>query len=118
MLSGATWSAVAIVGTPVFKIVVSSDSMKNATAISHGNSRLLASASEGCEEGDSIEPGAFIFGGLGCIGHRDRNHVSIQDNKYGVSRKTSECQPGLRGLGNRHRVERGAPPLSAVHLRP
>jgi hypothetical protein len=38
MLSGATCSAAAIVGTPVFKIVVSSYSMKNATAISQGSS--------------------------------------------------------------------------------
>src|ERR1700726_966626 len=53
MLSGATGSAAAIVGTPVFRIVVSSDSMKNATAISHGRRRLLESASE------------VGFGGLG-----------------------------------------------------
>jgi hypothetical protein len=51
MLSGATRSAAAIVGTPVFRIVVSSDSMKNATAMSHGSSRLLESAKLGCEEG-------------------------------------------------------------------
>ena len=42
MLRGATLSAAAMVGTAVFRIVVSSDSMKNATATSHGNSRLLA----------------------------------------------------------------------------
>ena len=41
MLSGATLSAVAIAGTAVFKMVVSSDSMKNAIATSHGNNRLL-----------------------------------------------------------------------------
>jgi hypothetical protein len=29
-------------GTAVFRIVVSSDSMKNATATSHGSNRLLA----------------------------------------------------------------------------
>ena len=40
MLSGATLSAAAMVGTAVFRIVVSSDSMKNATATSHGNSLL------------------------------------------------------------------------------
>ena len=40
MLSGATPSALAIAGTAVFRIVVSSDSMKNATATSHGSSRL------------------------------------------------------------------------------
>ena len=44
MLSGATLSAAAMVGTAVFRIVVSSDSMKNATATSHGNSRLLDGA--------------------------------------------------------------------------
>ncbi len=60
MLSGATWSAAAMVGTAVLRIVVSSDSIKNATAISHGTKRLLEAVSEGYEEGASI--------GLGCIG--------------------------------------------------
>ena len=41
ILSGATLSAAAMAGTAVFRIVVSSDSMKNATATSHGNNRLL-----------------------------------------------------------------------------
>ncbi len=41
MLSGATLRALAIAGTAVFKMVVSSDSMKNAMATSHGNNRLL-----------------------------------------------------------------------------
>jgi hypothetical protein len=50
MLSGATLRAAEIVGTAVFRIVVSSDSMKNATATSQGSSRLLAS--------DGIEAGA------------------------------------------------------------
>jgi hypothetical protein len=72
MLSGATWSAAAIVGTPVFRIVVSSDSMKNATAMSHGSNRLLEPASESCEEGSSIGLGGLTFVGLGCIGLRDR----------------------------------------------
>jgi hypothetical protein len=65
MLSGATWSAVAIVGTAVLRIVVSSDSIKNATAISHGTRRLLEEASVGFEE-----RGLF---GLG-IELRDRAH--------------------------------------------
>src|SRR5271157_6034307 len=42
MLSGATLRACETTGTAVFRIVVSSDSMKNATATSHGRSRLLA----------------------------------------------------------------------------
>ena len=41
ILSGTTLRAWAMVGTAVFRIVVSSDSMKKATATSHGNSRLL-----------------------------------------------------------------------------
>ena len=63
MLSGATWSAAAIVGTAVLRIVVSSDSMKNATAISHGSSRLLEAASEGCGEGASIGLGGLDSSG-------------------------------------------------------
>ncbi len=48
MLSGETASALEITGTAVLRMVVSSDSMKKATATSHGNSRLTAS--EGCPE--------------------------------------------------------------------
>ena len=40
MLSGATPRAAEMAGTAVLRIVVSSDSMKNATATSHGRSRL------------------------------------------------------------------------------
>src|SRR5471030_2439640 len=43
MLRGATCSACAIVGTAVLRMVVSSDSMKNATATSHGRSCLRES---------------------------------------------------------------------------
>jgi hypothetical protein len=42
MLRGPTWRAAEIAGTAVLRMVVSSDSMKNATATSHGSSRLLA----------------------------------------------------------------------------
>jgi len=48
MLRGATCRAAEIVGTAVLRIVVSSDSMKNANATSHGSSRLLAA--EGASE--------------------------------------------------------------------
>jgi hypothetical protein len=41
MLRGPTWSAAEIVGTAVLRMVVSSDSIKNATATSHGSRRLL-----------------------------------------------------------------------------
>ena len=72
MLSGATWSAAAIVGTPVFRIVVSRDSMKNATAISHGRSRVLESASGDSGEEASIGLGWLPFVELGCIILRGR----------------------------------------------
>jgi hypothetical protein len=43
MLSGATASALAMAGTAVLRIVVSSDSIKKATATSQGNKRFTAS---------------------------------------------------------------------------
>jgi len=50
-LSGATASAYAMAGTAVFRIVVSSDSMKKATATSQGNNRFtdLPGAAGGAE---------------------------------------------------------------------
>jgi hypothetical protein len=39
--------ALATIGTAVFRIVVSSDSMKNATATSHGSTRRVAGESPG-----------------------------------------------------------------------
>src|SRR6202167_2653989 len=47
MLSGATAKALAMAGTAVFRIVVYSDSMKNPTATSHGNSRFTESGIAG-----------------------------------------------------------------------
>jgi len=54
-----------MVGTAVLRIVVSSDSIKNATAISQGTRRLLDAASVGCEREASIGLGVFISEGLG-----------------------------------------------------
>src|ERR1700677_2145770 len=75
MFRGATCKAAAIVGTAVFRIVVSSDSMKNATAMSHGRRRLLASARVGGEVEPATGPdegrlGGIAFGGPGCISLR------------------------------------------------
>ena len=56
MLSGTTSSASAIVGTAVFRMVVSIDSIRNATATSHGSRRLTEGSEEGTEGvWDSIE---------------------------------------------------------------
>src|SRR5580692_1778706 len=54
MLSGATLSASEIAGTAVFRIVVSSDSIKNATATSQGSRRLLVSDGP-CKEGATAD---------------------------------------------------------------
>ena len=76
MLSGVTFSASEIAGTAVFRIVVSSDSMKNATATSHGKSRLLeadgAAGSEGVwPEGEEVD---------GLDGMESKNYFT---NEYG-----------------------------------
>jgi hypothetical protein len=65
MLSGATPRAEEIAGTAVLRMVVSSDSIKNATATSHGRSRLEASEAEDKEGSD--EDGGAINGPAGLI---------------------------------------------------
>ena len=40
VLRGTTWKAAEMAGNAVFRMVVSKDSIKNATAISHGNRAL------------------------------------------------------------------------------
>src|ERR1700722_12609048 len=45
MLKGGTWSACAIAGTAVLRMVVSKDSMKKPTATSQGSSRLAVAVS-------------------------------------------------------------------------
>jgi hypothetical protein len=56
MFRGEMASALAMTGTAVFRIVVSSDSMKKATATSQGSIRLMASGEEGWRAGKE-EPG-------------------------------------------------------------
>jgi hypothetical protein len=60
MLRGATPRAEEIAGTAVLRIVVSRDSMKKATATSHGRSRL--EVSEGSDEDGGVinRPVRFI----------------------------------------------------------
>src|SRR5579862_9009611 len=76
MLSGTTPSACAMVGTAVFRIVVSSASLKKATATSHGTSLLLVPLRKtagfglaGAWGGESVmcrQTGNVSSGGLGC----------------------------------------------------
>jgi hypothetical protein len=49
--------------------------MKNATAISHGTSRLLEGASEARGGDGSTGPGGLAFVGFGCIGLRDNKPI-------------------------------------------
>src|SRR5580693_2687490 len=60
MLSGVTLSASEIAGTAVLRIVVSSDSMKNATATSHGRSFLLEADGAAGIEGELVELTGFM----------------------------------------------------------
>ena len=55
MLSGATLRASEMAGTAVLRIVVSRDSIKNATATSHGKRRLLEADGEDGNEGALME---------------------------------------------------------------
>jgi hypothetical protein len=63
-----------MVGTAVLRIVVSSDSMRNATAINHGSRRLLEGANVDCPETSLAGFAAFKCVGLGSIGLHDRAH--------------------------------------------
>src|SRR5271170_2720198 len=92
MLSGATLRASEIAGTAVFRIVVSSDSMKNATATSHGKSRLLAVDGENVDEGWEL---------TGVIGFAWRKKYSTPKALAETAKKsTGDCRlegaPGVR----------------------
>jgi hypothetical protein len=60
MLRGAAWRADEIAGTAVLRMVVSRDSIKNATATSHGKRRLLVSEGWRGGVGAASELDAFI----------------------------------------------------------
>ena len=107
MLSGATWSAAAIVGTAVFRIVVSSDSMKNATAISHGSRRWLESDKIGSGATGTVGLGGLRLGGLGDICFREGGffkHLMTLPKGRGTRRKhgpeapkSTRKETGFRG---------------------
>src|SRR5580658_6457627 len=61
MLSGATLRASEMAGTAVFKMVVSSDSIKNATATSQGSNRMLDGPGGACEDAAALELRGIIF---------------------------------------------------------
>ncbi len=65
MLSGATASAFATAGTAVFRIVVSTDSMKKATATSHGSICFAALPGDGgaAAAASGLAGITLVFGG-------------------------------------------------------
>src|SRR2546425_13292675 len=98
MLSGATPSAAATVGTAVVRMLVSSASMKKATATSHGSSRLTDSSGEGRGGiGGSIVRWRDTPGSAGSDGSRPRSH-----------------HRDLHAVDRRERVEQAVPLLAAV----
>src|SRR5580658_1797719 len=112
MLSGTTCKAVAIAGNAVLRMVVSSDSMKNATATSHGSMRLA----------DSVRAGV----GMG-LGKTPLGRMPIAMNHTPVTRAlcTSTSFSGgyplvLLGVGRRghgragHQPCRGGAAMSAL----
>jgi hypothetical protein len=89
----------------VLRIVVSSDSIKNATAISHGTRRLLEAAHGGSEKGDSIGRGEFTSGGLGGIGLRDT--YSFRARSIIADPTEDSATALLESLAGRRRLEEG-----------
>src|ERR1019366_7631720 len=98
MLSGATWSASETAGTAVFRIVVSSDSMKNATATSQGNKAVPARAGAG-----------FSVNALGASGElitKDK-HAANRGSPFRASRVTwmRQQQRALQKWQGQQRVQ-------------
>src|SRR5262245_40945404 len=95
MLSGAIFSAAATVGTAVLRIVVSSDSMKDATATNHGTRRLTGSPPAGA---------ALSLTGVASLGsilrrellHRPGVIVAATDRMVAILRR---LRAGTDGLG-------------------
>jgi hypothetical protein len=83
MLSGATFSASEMAGTAVLRIVVSSDSMKKATATSHGKRRLLEAVGAAGTEGDL--PELVDLGGLGGMESSHHSTSEPQDLLEGTT---------------------------------
>src|ERR1700722_2712125 len=105
MFSGATCRAAAMAGTPVLRMVVSSDSMKNATAMSQGRRRLLESDRVGGKTESALGAGGIGAGGaglveLGCISLRSFVRHARMDSS--VARFTSNnYRPSETGLHRR-----------------
>src|SRR5580704_16914697 len=92
MLSGVTFSACEIAGTAVFRIVVSSDSMKNATATSHGKSFLLEADGAAGIEGELAEL-------TGLMAMESKNHLTDESRNLLKGAVTPQIRPLLVWTG-------------------
>lgn len=105
-----------MVGTPVFRIVVSRDSMKNATAISQGNRRLLDSAREAGTEPLFVGPGFRGLDELGGIRLHDRlntkDQLSLIQRRFHPRLLDPICWNPYSSEGNR-----SCSPEASLHLR-
>lgn len=91
MLSGVTLSASEMAGTAVFRIVVSSDSMKNATATSHGKSFLL--------EADGVdETGGELVELTGLMAMESKNYITNEWKDLLEYPATLQIAPQYLGL--------------------
>src|SRR5213592_1648879 len=130
MLSGATSSAFAMAGTAVFRIVVSSDSMKKATATSHGNNCFsepprAAGVSESALElvGITLPPADYLV-----VPHfqfpielvstsKAPSLAPIRPQGCCLSREDSQCRPLLFAVNRGPASAVLCSPAGSTHLR-
>src|ERR1035437_7383342 len=110
MLSGGTLRASEMAGTAVFRIVVSNDSIKNATATSHGKRRLPEAVGLDCTGEASIKLGGFM-GKHGC--EELVNLATVIHWRSSHTRKSRRCAPlvGNRGRYASSRLDSMASPI-------
>src|SRR3989442_2502856 len=110
MLSGATLSAAATVGTAVFRMVVSSASMKKATATSHGTSRLTESSGEGGGGIGLMSVGRAMRARVRLVWAAQRGlSVELKPQEAAGQRRQRECVSHALSLSSpRGRKRRGA----------
>src|SRR5450631_7462 len=100
MLRGATFSACAIMGTAVLRMVVSSDSMKDATATSHGRSCLRESVGARTDD-DGIMQTTLTFLTPRSAGGRQR--ISCESRAYPGYFRPERSRARLGGVASTQR---------------
>src|SRR5690242_15323333 len=96
MLRGATWSAAAIAGTAVFRIVVSSDSINTAIATNHGRTRLVEWLGKSWDGIDESQPERVLRTGKSSASKLPEWSGTM--NKIMFARSISKYQPASNYL--------------------